>query len=47
MKLVAVEFIRRQSPYQPGEVAGFRKDVAEKLVKDGIAKEVKQAKGAK
>mgnify|MGYP000179834363 CR=1 FL=1 len=46
MKLIPVEFIKRYAPYQPKEVAGFPKEVAEKLIKEGIAKEYK-AKGIK
>jgi hypothetical protein len=31
--LVSVKFIRKNSPYNVGEIAGFPPDIAEKLVK--------------
>lgn len=32
-----VRFKERVPPYQPGEVAGFEDEVAERLVKQGLA----------
>jgi len=39
-----VRFVKRLSPYQPGEIADFPDEEAEKLIKDGIAERVEADK---
>lgn len=39
--LVSVTFTKHSTPYNKGEIAGFDKDVAEKLVKAKVAKYTK------
>lgn len=34
---MAVRFIRRQSPYQSGDVAGFTPDIEARFVASGVA----------
>lgn len=37
----SVEFIKPWKIYSPGDVAGFEAEQAERLIKGGVAKEVK------
>ncbi len=49
-KLVPVTFLKSSSPYSKGEVAGFPKEKAEKMIENKIAEPYKpgaKTKGAK
>lgn len=35
--MVALRFLRRQAPYNAGEIAGFAPEMAARLVKGGVA----------
>lgn len=37
----SVEFIKPWKIYSPGDIAGFEAEQAERLIKGGVAKEVK------
>ena len=39
MKLVPVEFVEGYTPYVKGDIAGFSKEEAARLIKIGVAKE--------
>jgi hypothetical protein len=38
MSMVRVQFLRKQTPYNAGEIAGFDDSVAQRLIKAGVAK---------
>lgn len=42
--MIVVKFLQRQAPYNVGEIAGFKKSIANILIEKGIAEAVEEVK---